>query len=581
MPRELPVSNPDLPDFAVKVDGTALERIERDDVLRIDVHEEVGKLARAQLLLRNWRDEENTVRHSDADTFAPGKKVEIQVGYGGSLETVFEGVVTELQADFVSNRQPTLLVSCRCKGALLAGGCRTRLIEDGTDGDLAGAMAGDYGLTPATDDGAKHLFLLQAARPDWDFLAERARTLGFAFYVRGDALVFRLPDYGAEPTVSLEWAATLLELEIHEDLNGRVKTATVASWNPESLEAADATVGASDARPAPGARPALDAALDDTSWPDRESRLVHAGAVADDELAAEAHAAVDHEALRECFGRGRAIGLPMLRMDSTVELLGVGTRFSGRHYLSAVRHTLDRRGFQTDFQIGLPPALRPDPHAGRAAQAPLATGVVEDLDDPNGWGRVRVALPWLSADQPSLWARLALPAAGDARGFFFVPEVGDEVVVGFLGGDVRFPVVLGSVWNGQQAPPKTIDAEKNDVRSIVSRAGHEVTFDDGDSAPQVLVSTAAGQTVTLDDTSGSEKIELVDKGGSKVTLDSKGITLEASADLILKAPSGKIALDCSKLEAKSTGAAKLESSAALDLKASATLGIKGSLVKIN
>ncbi|HEY6052935.1 MAG TPA: hypothetical protein VIU86_03325, partial [Gaiellaceae bacterium] len=91
--RELPLQQtPDLPDFAVKVDGTALERVQRDDVLRIDVHEEVGKLARATLLVRNWDDEKNEVRHSDADTFRPGRKIELQVGYNGALTTVFEGI---------------------------------------------------------------------------------------------------------------------------------------------------------------------------------------------------------------------------------------------------------------------------------------------------------------------------------------------------------------------------------------------------------------------------------------------------------------------------------------------------------
>jgi Rhs element Vgr protein len=584
VPRELPVENPDLPDFAVKIDGAALERLVRDDVLRIDVHEEVGKLARASLLLRNWDDELNAVRHSDGDTFRPGAAIEISLGYGGTLETVFAGVVTELQADFVSNRQPTLLVSCRCKGALAAGGRTTRLVEDGTDGDLAAAIAGDAGLTPDTEDGATHPFLLQAARADWDFLAERARALGFALYVRGDDLVFKAPNYAAEPTVALEWNATLVEVEIHEDLNGRTNAATAASWNPESLEASEAELAAAGARPPAGGRPALGAAVDDTSWPGREDRLAHAGAVADDELAAEAQAAIDREALRLSFGRGRAIGLPQLRMDGTIELSGLGTRFDGPHYVSAVRHTLDRTGYGTEFQLGLPPALRPSPDADHCApRAGLGIGLVEAIDDPNGWARVRVALPWLAGDTPSLWARLALPMAGDARGFFFVPEVGDEVVVGFLDGDIRFPVVLGSVWNGQQAPPKTLDPDTNDVRSVVSRAGHEVTFDDGSSAPQVLVKTAAGQTVTLDDTSGSEKIELADKGGSKLTLDSAGITLEAKSggDVTIKASGGKVKLDCTQLEAKATGPAKVESSAALDLQAAATLGITGALVKIN
>jgi uncharacterized protein involved in type VI secretion and phage assembly len=208
-------------------------------------------------------------------------------------------------------------------------------------------------------------------------------------------------------------------------------------------------------------------------------------------------------------------------------------------------------------------------------------GVVDDIDDPNGWGRVRVLLPWLDGEIASIWARLSLPAAGPERGFFFIPEVGDEVVLGYLG-DRRYPVVLGSLWNGSHAPPESLDAQTNAIRSIVSRSGHRFTFDDSDGAEKVELKTSAEQTVTLDDASGSEKIELKDKAGNLVTLESAGITLKAaSGDITLDAASGKIALSASKIEGKSTGSAKLESSAQLDLQASATLGLTGAMVKIN
>ncbi|HSP71643.1 MAG TPA: type VI secretion system tip protein VgrG [Gaiellaceae bacterium] len=580
--RELPLEQtPDLPDFAVKVDGTALERVQRDDVLRIDVHEEVGKLARATLLVRNWDDEKNEVRHSDADTFRPGREIEVQVGYNGELTTVFSGIVVELAADFVSNRQPVLEVVCRCKGALLAGARRSRIVEEGKDGDLVSTVAGDYALTADAADGAEHPFLVQASRVDWDFLAERAAALGLALYVRGDSLVFKPPQVTADPMVTLTWNANLLELRLHEDLEARTAQTTAAAWDPEALEAADAEATAGEAALPAGARPGVEAALGDAGWAKREDRLAHPGPLGPDELSKRAHARVDRNALREFHGAGRSVGLPQLRIDGTIEIAGVGTRFAGRHYVSAVRHTLDRHGYVTEFQLGVPPELRPA-CCGRAAAPGIVPGIVDDIDDPNGQGRVRVSLPWLDPDIPSVWARLAVPAAGDKRGFFWIPEVGDEVIVGFLG-DPSFPVVLGCVWNGQQAPPKTLDASTNAIRSLVSRSGHELTFDDTDGAEMVLVKTKAGQTITVDDASGSETIALQDKSSNKLTLDSKGITLEAAsgADVSIKASSGKVSIDCLQLEAKASSTAKLEASATLDIQASATLGLKGALVNIN
>lgn len=580
--RELPLEQtPDLPDFAVKVDGSLLERVDRDDVLRIDVHEEVGKLVRATLLVRNWDDERNEVRHSDADTFRPGRELEVQIGYNGELATVFAGIVVELAADFVSNRQPVLQVVCRCKGALLAGGRRSRVVEEGTDGDLVSTIAGDYGLSADADDGAEHAFLVQASCVDWDFLAERAAALGLALYVRGDSLVFQPPQLAAEPALMLTWNANLLELRLHEDVRERTSETTAAAWDPEALDVVDATAGAGDAALPSGSRPAVDAALGDAGWPKREERLPFASATGPDELAKRARAAVNGNALREFHGSGRCVGLPQLRADATIQIEGVGTRFGGRHYVSAVRHTVDRHGYVTEFQLGVPPELRPAARGGAALG--IGPGVVEDIDDPSGQGRVRVSLPWLDPDVSSIWARLVVPAGGDARGFFWIPEVGDEVIVGFVGDDPSHPVVLGSVWNGQQAPPKTLDASTNAIRSLVSRAGHELTFDDTDGAEMVLVKTKAGQTITVDDAGGSEAIALQDKAANKLTLDSKGITLEAASgsDVSLKAPSGKVQIDCLQLEAKASSTAKIEASATLDVQASATLGLKGALVNIN
>jgi uncharacterized protein involved in type VI secretion and phage assembly len=251
---------------------------------------------------------------------------------------------------------------------------------------------------------------------------------------------------------------------------------------------------------------------------------------------------------------------------------------AGPHYLSAVRHRLSSRGFVTEFQLGLPRVLRPP--SGHRCQPSLRIARVEDLDDPAGWGRVKVSLPWRSDAPDAIWARLATLDAGPSEGTWFVPDVGREVVVGTLGGDDRHPVVLGSLWNGQDAPPETIDPQKNDVRSIVTRSGHRIRFDDGD-AKSIEVSTTGGHAIVLSDQDGG--LELHESGGNnKIRIAADGITIEAgSGDVSISAPAGNVAIDASGLSGKATGPASLESSATLDLKASATLGIRGALVNIN
>jgi uncharacterized protein involved in type VI secretion and phage assembly len=559
-PRELPVDEiPDVPDFALKVGGAVLERPERDTVLRIDLHEEVGRLARAVLLVRNWDDQANEVRLVDGGTFAPGTEVELQLGYSGQLEPAFDGIVTALRARFLPGEEPVVEVHCRCRGALLTAGARSRVLEESTDGDVASAIAGDHGLTPQAEAGAAQPFAVQAARTDWDLLRERAELLGWALYVRGADLVFRPPATDAEPTVTLQWGANLVELDIEHETAARVAAITAAGWDPDALESATAeTEGAGE---------------------DAPHRLASPAALTPEELDGRAQGAARRDVLSLVSGYGRSVGLPKLRCDSRLELAGCGAPFDGPHYVSAVRHVVDARGFSTEFQLGLPRPLRPPPDGGGHGP-PLSTGVVDDIDDPNGWGRVRVLLPWLDGEIASVWARLGVPAAGAERGFFFIPEVGDEVVVAFLDDDPRHPVVLGSLWNGAQAPPESLDAATNPIRAVVSRSGHRLTFDDTEGAAKVVVQTAAEQTVSLDDGAG---IELSDKTGNKLTMDSAGITLEAApgAAVTLKSASGKVAFDAMQLESKAASTTKIESSATLDLQASAVLGLTGALVKIN
>jgi uncharacterized protein involved in type VI secretion and phage assembly len=136
-------------------------------------------------------------------------------------------------------------------------------------------------------------------------------------------------------------------------------------------------------------------------------------------------------------------------------------------------------------------------------------GVVSSIDDPDKLGRVRVQFPWLKEDLESRWARLVSFMAGADRGGVFRPEVGDEVLVLFEHGDLRFPYIIGGLWNGKDAMPSERGGEAgNDIRLIKSRSGH---------------------TIILDDTSGSEKITVTDKGGNSVELSSSGVVIKSSA----------------------------------------------------
>lgn len=100
----------------------------------------------------------------------------------------------------------------------------------------------------------------------------------------------------------------------------------------------------------------------------------------------------------------------------------------------------------------------------------VTIAVVTNIKDPDGVGRIKVKFPWLSGEDESAWARVLTPMAGEDRGFYFLPEVDDEVLVAFEHGDIAFPYILGSLWNGKDKPPLKNDDGKNNKRMIKSRS---------------------------------------------------------------------------------------------------------------
>lgn len=199
----------------------------------------------------------------------------------------------------------------------------------------------------------------------------------------------------------------------------------------------------------------------------------------------------------------------------------------------------------------------------------IVTGIVTNNKDEEGLGRIKIKFPWLSEENEADWAKVMSFMAGKERGGFFLPEVGDEVLVAFEHGDINYPYVIGALWNNEDNPPETNSDGKNNIRKIRSRSGHEIVFNDDDTSKKekIEIHTNGGHKILLDDTDGQEKIEIIDKTGSnKMTIDSvqNSISIESSSQLKIKAQ-----------------AIEIEAGTTMTIKAGAVLNIQGKLVKIN
>jgi uncharacterized protein involved in type VI secretion and phage assembly len=204
---------------------------------------------------------------------------------------------------------------------------------------------------------------------------------------------------------------------------------------------------------------------------------------------------------------------------------------------------------------------RQDGHEGGRING-VVVGIVTNNKDPDGMGRVKVKFPWLSDQDESWWARIATVMAGSGRGSYFLPEVNDEVMIAFEHGDVRFPYVLGALWNGKDSPPTTNSDGQNNIRVIKSRSGH---------------------IVRLDDSSGNEKIEVIDKTGNN------SITIGSSDNSITITANGKVKIVGQSIEITSQTDIKVtaqtsinvNASTTMDIESNAPMTIKGATVAIN
>jgi len=200
---------------------------------------------------------------------------------------------------------------------------------------------------------------------------------------------------------------------------------------------------------------------------------------------------------------------------------------------------------------------------------------VSDLDDPQGLGRVKVTFPWLSEQVDSAWARIATAWAGDNRGTYLLPEVGDEALVAFRHGSLQHPYILGFLWSDTARPPEP--TPRADKRELRSRTGHRVVFNDLTANESLTVQSQGGHKIVLDDSAAGTEITITDSGGLlSIVLDTHSgkITISNSVGQIaVSASAGQISLDATNIAVHATGV--------LRLTGDGSVVVTGGTVKIN
>lgn len=194
--------------------------------------------------------------------------------------------------------------------------------------------------------------------------------------------------------------------------------------------------------------------------------------------------------------------------------------------------------------------------------------VVDNLDE-DGEGRVKVQFPWFDENTTTEWCRVCQFYAGpNSNGAFFVPELQSEVLVAFVHGDLRQPIIVGSLYNGEDKPA-TSRKEKQDEKQLQTRSGHKITFVDTEDEERIVIVDKSGNH-TIEIHTADQGINIRSTGG-KLSLAADEIEIKAEKSLTIEAPT--ITEKASR--SLTTEAGKIESSA------SGQMVLKGSTIDLN
>ncbi len=578
-------ASPDVCTATILIDGHEIPS--EFHVLSLFVTKELNRIPSAMLILQDGEAAKATFQVSNTAYFIPGKKIDIQLGYRSQNNSIFKGIIIKHSIKVRKNGSQ-LIIECRDEAIKMTVVEKFHYFTEKKDSEIIEEIIRAHSLQKDVQETSVALKeLMQYQATDWDFLLCRAEANGMVVNAADGKITVARPDIASAPVVTVQYGATLLELDAEIDARCQSKGIKARSWS-----AADQNVLEAEAKE-PSALPngnLSHSELADAAGNDMRA-IRHGGRLNEPELQAWADSRLLKERMAKIRGRVKFQGFAGVLPGKTINVTGIGERFEGKMYVSGVRHTLSGGNWETDVQFGLNPELfaetynlRPLPAAGLLpAVSGLQIGIVTLLEhDPEGEYRIKVRLPLISAAEEGIWARLATLDAGKERGTFFRPEIGDEVAVGFLNDDPRHPVVLGMLHSSAKPAPEPAK-DSNHRKGYVSREKMLFTFDDEKKV--IVLKTPEGNAITLSEE--DKGIMLADQNGNKITLNDSGITIESSKNLTLKAVKD-IKLEGMNVELKAqagfkaaaTGTAEV-SSASTTIKGSASAVIQGGVVRIN
>ncbi len=553
----------------------------------------LNRIGKATLRFNAGNMDKQTFDESDNALFKPGNPIKLDAGSTNKQETLFEGNIIGLRILTGKDFRSYMVVECRDCAYPATQGRKNRIFEKQKDSDIIKEVLKTYGSVDVDATQYQHPTLVQYYCSDWDFALSRADACGLFVFTDGSKIKVKKPTVSGSPVLTVTYGEDITAFDLELTADDQFTQYEAVSWSPKEQKAVKVSAST----------PSLNKQgdLQPKSLASGDSLLLQTDAPTEEKALKQW---VDGMALKAGLARYQGsvsfYGSALVKPGCIVELKGLGKRFNGNLFVGSVTHTIEDNEWTTEAGAGVPamnitdePDVVSPPAAGfLPGLQGLHAAVVKKLDgDPQKAQRIQIELPWLDGKSKLLWARLATMYATNGMGTYFLPEVNDEVLVGFMNADPTHPVILGSLYGEKHKPPFEYEA-KNNTKAIVTREKLRIEFDEEKKV--ITVATPGKNTLEISD--DGKSITLTDQHKNEIKMDSGGITLTSAKNITLKAKGGitldatskisgtaksDISLDGMNVKVQAKVGATVKGNATAELSATGQTTVKGAMVMIN
>lgn len=523
--------------FTIKINGTSIPS--ELNVLSIHINKAVNRIAIAKITILDGEANTGKFDASSSSTFIPGEKISIECGYDSKNEIVFQGIITSQSIRIDEIVGSALEVECRDEAIKMIVGRKSLTFSKQKDSDIISSIIGTYsGLTAkVTATTTNWPEQVQYYVSDWDYIMARAESNGMLITTLNGTVTVAPPDVNTNSVLSVSYGKGLMQFNATMNAITQLDTVKANTWDYKNQ--AIASMQSTNTVPGPGniSSKKLSEVVGLADY-----QIQTTAPLENADLTNWAKAQLIKSEYSKIQGEAKFQGTNLVNPGNYITLAGIGDRFNGDHFISSVTHDLSEGNWITEISIGLSPLWfteEPDVMAPSASgllpgARGLFNGTVKKIDsDPDSQYRILVTIPLFDTNGEGIWARLSNFYSTNGAGVFFLPEVGDEVVIGFLNEDPRYPIILGSMYSSSKLKPfeGLTPNEKNSIKAIVSKSKIAIEFDD----ENVVWSLATPNKNTIIVSDKDKQITIKDQNDNSIVMSSSGITIKSAKNINIEA----------------------------------------------